>query len=87
MTDDLDAQFTQASVDVQGLAKEPGSDVKLRLYGLYKQATSGDASGGRPGFTNPVGRAKYDAWAKNSGMSAQDAKRAYIAEVNALLGA
>jgi acyl-CoA-binding protein len=51
---------------------------------LYKQATSGDVSGKRPGFTNPVGRAKYDAWAGMSGLSAEDAQSQYIELVNSL---
>jgi len=86
MSDDtLDAQFRQAAVDVQS-ADSAGNDAKLRLYALYKQATEGDVKGGRPGFTNPVGRAKYDAWAKNKGLSGDDAKHAYIAVVNGLLG-
>ena len=86
MSDDtLDAQFRKAAVDVQS-ANDAGNDAKLRLYALYKQATEGDVKGGRPGFTNPVGRAKYDAWAKQKGLSLDDAKRAYIAEVGRLLG-
>lgn len=84
--DSLDEQFQRASADVQTVAPEPGNDVKLRLYGLFKQATEGDASGKRPGFTNPVGRAKHDAWVQNTGMSRDDAKRAYVVEVNALRG-
>jgi acyl-CoA-binding protein len=83
----LDEQFQRATVDVQTVAGEPGNDVKLRLYGLFKQASAGDVTGKRPGFTNPVGRAKHDAWAQNTGMSSDDAKRAYIAQVNALRGA
>jgi len=75
---DLDARFESAAAAVQGLAEDPGNETKLRLYGLYKQATRGDADGKRPAFTNPVGRAKYDAWAAESGTSRDDAKTAYI---------
>lgn len=44
---------------------EPSSNQKLQLYGLYKQATkgSGQDGKGRPGVMDPVGRAKFDAWA------------------------
>lgn len=75
---DLDSDFDDAVGRVTELPTDPGNDVKLRLYALYKQATVGDVSGKRPGFTNPVGRAKYDAWAGTTGMSANDAKRAYV---------
>lgn len=77
----------QAAVDrVNALSKDPGNDTKLRMYALYKQATQGDVTGKRPGFTNMVGRAKYDAWAAVKGMSAQDAEAAYIKEADALTG-
>ena len=74
-------EFEQAVATVGDLADDPGNDTKLRLYALYKQATVGDADGKRPGFTNPVGRVKYDAWAKISGTSSEQAEADYIAEV------
>ena len=75
---DLDARFDAAVAVVNSQTKDPGNDVKLRLYALYKQATLGDADGKRPGFTNPIGRAKYDSWAQVSGMSDAAAKHAYV---------
>lgn len=75
----------QAAVDrVSQLAQDPGNEVKLQLYGLYKQATTGDVEGKRPGFTNPVGRAKYDAWAQYEGLAAEDAQAKYIELVDSL---
>lgn len=79
--------FESAVAAVPGLSRDPGNDVKLRLYGLYKQATEGDVTGKRPGFTNPVGRAKHDAWAAVAGTSREEAEAAYVAEVNVLLAA
>ncbi|MFC7594917.1 acyl-CoA-binding protein [Terrabacter sp. GCM10028922] len=78
------AEFEQAVETVKGLTTDPGNDVKLRLYGLFKQVTEGDVSGSRPGFTNPVGRAKYDAWAKLSGTPAEAAEEQYVAIVRDL---
>lgn len=75
----------EAAVDaVKGLTTDPGNDVKLRLYALYKQVTEGDVSGSRPGFTNPVGRAKYDAWAGLKGTSPEAAEEQYVAIVQDL---
>lgn len=61
-TDDEDlfesaAHFLAAAVT----AKDPAFDDKLKLqfYGLYKQATSGKCIGGRPGFWDLAGRAKW----------------------------
>ena len=81
------AEFEQAVESVKGLTTDPGSEVKLRLYGLFKQATSGDVSGSRPGFTNPVGRAKYDAWARLSGTPPEAAQEQYVAIVRDLTSA
>jgi len=78
------AQFESAVEAVKGLTEDPGNDVKLRLYGLYKQATEGDVTGSRPGMMNPVGRAKYDAWAKLSGTPAEAAQEQYVAIVSDL---
>lgn len=75
---ELDTAFTQAQDDVTRLASDPGNDAKLTLYALYKQATSGDASGKKPGRFDMVGRAKWDAWSKVSGLSPDEAKQRYI---------
>ena len=70
--------FEAAVGRVNGLAVAPPSQVLLDLYGLYKQATAGDVSGARPGFTDFKGRAKYDAWATRKGMTRDAAMNAYI---------
>ena len=75
---DIKKQFEKATKDVQKAKKDPGNEMKLRLYGNFKQASEGDVSGDKPGFTDFVGRAKYDAWAKLSGTSQDDAMKAYI---------
>ena len=62
----------------------PATTPSCTLYALYKQATEGDVQGKRPGFTNPVGRAKHDAWAAVSGTSADDARDQYVALVRSL---
>jgi diazepam-binding inhibitor (GABA receptor modulator, acyl-CoA-binding protein) len=83
---DLQAQFTQAAADAQNLPSRPSNDTMLLLYALYKQATSGDVQGSRPGFTNPIGRAKYDAWTGQKGKTKDAAMTEYIALVNKLKG-
>jgi len=84
MSDDLQRQFVDAAQRAQQLPKRPDNETMLKLYSLYKQATAGDVSGKRPGFTDFVGRAKYDAWTKLKGQDSNDAKRAYINLVNEL---
>lgn len=82
---DLKKQFDKATKDVTKAKKDPGNDMKLRLYAHFKQATEGDVTGDKPGFTDFVGRAKYDAWAKLKGMSGDDAMKAYIKLVDRVL--
>lgn len=77
-------EFNAAAAHVNTLVTDPGTETKLRLYALYKQATEGDVQGKRPGFTNPVGRAKHDAWAALAGMGVQDARDEYVTTVGAL---
>ncbi len=77
-------EFRTAAGDVKDLASDPGNDTKLRLYALYKQATEGDVQGKRPGFTNPVGRAKHDAWEALRGTSPDTARSDYVALVRSL---
>ena len=83
---DLQTLFQQAAEAAQRLAKRPDNETLLQLYALYKQATAGDVSGKRPGFTDFVGRAKYDAWAKIKGMDKETAMQRYIELVEKLQG-
>jgi acyl-CoA-binding protein len=83
---DLQQQFEQAQLDVKGLSSKPSNDELLALYSLYKQATDGEASGAKkPGRFDLVGKAKYEAWTKLSGVSADDAKTRYVETVDRLL--
>jgi diazepam-binding inhibitor (GABA receptor modulating acyl-CoA-binding protein) len=74
LKDDFDAAVAR----VNGLSQKPSNEVLLDLYGLFKQATAGDAGGGRPGAFDFKARAKYDAWAGRKGLSADAAMQAYI---------
>lgn len=84
--DDLGKQFEQAVADSKRLAERPDNAVLLQLYALYKQASEGDASGERPGMSDFVGRAKWDAWKALEGTVPDDAKRQYVALVEELKG-
>ena len=83
---DLVARFETAAEEVQKLPDKPDNKTLLELYAYHKQANSGDVSGKRPGFTNMVGRAKYDAWAKLKGTGKDVAMQSYIDLVERLLG-
>jgi len=74
----LQDQFAQAQIDSKNLPERPDNMTLLKIYSLYKQAAGGDATGERPGFTDMVGRAKYDAWAALKGTSQEDAMQQYV---------
>jgi diazepam-binding inhibitor (GABA receptor modulator, acyl-CoA-binding protein) len=74
----LNEQFEQAVADSKKLSERPDNMTMLKLYALYKQGSSGDVDGKRPGFTDMVGRAKWDAWNELKGQTADEAKQAYI---------
>lgn len=84
--DDLPKRFTDAQSRVKGLKQAPSNDDLLELYALFKQATSGDVSGSRPGMMDFKGRAKFDAWATKKGTSADAAMTKYVALVDRLIG-
>lgn len=73
--------FEQAQTDVHRLPRTPNNDELLALYALYKQATIGDVSGKRPNMLDFRARAKYDAWAKETGTSREQAQTRYVALV------
>jgi acyl-CoA-binding protein len=75
---DLKKRFDAAAKNVLKAKKDPGNDLKLRLYANYKQATEGDVSGDKPGAFDFVNRAKYEAWAKLKGTPAEKAMEDYI---------
>jgi diazepam-binding inhibitor (GABA receptor modulating acyl-CoA-binding protein) len=75
---DLKKQFDDAAAAILKAKKDPGNDMKLRLYANFKQATEGDVKDEKPRFTDFVNRAKYEAWAKLKGTAPEEAMKAYI---------
>lgn len=70
---------------VQALTQRPTDDELLELYGLYKQATTGDNTTTRPGAFDFKGKYKWDAWKKLEGTSESDAESQYIEMANSML--
>ncbi|XP_074019002.1 acyl-CoA-binding domain-containing protein 4 [Numenius arquata] len=78
-------QFRAAVRVIQGLPRSgsyrPSYEEMLRFYSYYKQATAGCCQGPRPGFWDPIGRYKWDAWHSLGRMSKEEAMAAYVAEM------
>ena len=84
--EDLQSRFEAAVAASKTLSERPDNGTLLKLYALFKQASVGDVDGKRPGFTDLVGRAKYDAWAGLQGTPAEAAMQAYIDLIAELKG-
>ena len=80
----LKDKFKEAQDRVQKLSQRPSNEQLLELYGLFKQATEGDATGSRPGLLDLKGRAKFDAWASRKGLSKDQAMKKYVALADTL---
>ena len=81
---DLKATFEAAVAASKSLPEKPDNLTLLKIYALYKQATAGDVEGKRPGFTDMVARAKFDAWAALKGKSGDGAMQEYVELIEGL---
>jgi acyl-CoA-binding protein len=84
MAANLKAAFEKAVTDSKKLPEKPDNATLLKIYALYKQATVGDVDGKRPGFTDMVGRAKWDAWNEMKGKDAKVAMKEYVDLIESL---
>ena len=75
---DLKSRFDAAVAQSKNLSERPDNATLLKIYGLYKQGTVGDNTEKKPGFSDMVGRAKWDAWNGLKGTSQDDAQQQYI---------
>lgn len=83
-TTDLTSRFEAAVAASRQLPERPDNRTLLQLYALYKQGSVGDVEGDRPGFTDMVGRAKWDAWKAHEGCPAEEAMQRYIDLIESL---
>ncbi|CAM4721194.1 unnamed protein product [Leuciscus chuanchicus] len=64
---------------------QPSNDMMLKFYSYYKQATQGPCNIPRPGFWDPVGKAKWDAWNSLGEMPKEEAMAAYVDDLKLIL--
>lgn len=91
MSDSIDRVFVKAITTIRALSSRsnygslprPPAENRIKLYGLYKQATEGNVTGV---MVRPVGysledegaKKKWDAWKREEGLTKTEAKRHYI---------
>ena len=78
-------EFEAAKTRLESAAVEVDNENKLKLYGLYKQATTGVCSTPKPGLTDFVGRAKWTAWSALGQLSQAEAQKQYVQTVEQLI--
>ncbi len=81
---DLQAKFEAAVSESKNLTERPDNATLLKIYALYKQASAGDNADKKPGFSDMVGRAKWDAWNGFKGTSSEDAMQQYVDLIESL---
>jgi len=81
---DLTAQFEAAVANSKSLTERPDNGTLLKIYGLYKQATAGDNVDKKPGFSDMVGRAKWEAWNGFKGTDSAAAMQQYVDLIESL---
>ncbi len=82
----LQADFEQAVTESKSLPERPDNMTLLKMYALYKQGSLGDAVGERPGMTDFINRAKWDAWNGLKGKTQDAAMQEYLDLFNDLKG-
>ncbi|KAM6154274.1 acyl-CoA-binding domain-containing protein 7 [Erethizon dorsatum] len=80
------ADFDNATADVRKLKARPEDEELKELYGLYKQAVIGDINIACPAMLDLKGKAKWEAWNLQKGLSKEDAMSAYISKAKELIG-
>ncbi|XP_028660192.1 acyl-CoA-binding domain-containing protein 5A [Erpetoichthys calabaricus] len=82
-------RFEAAVKVIQSLPKngsfQPSNEMMLKFYSYYKQATMGPCNIPRPGFWDPTGKYKWDAWNSLGDMSKDDAMIAYVEEMKKII--
>jgi acyl-CoA-binding protein len=81
---DLKTQFEAAVAESKNLTERPDNATLLKLYALYKQGSQGDNTEPKPGFSDMIGRAKWEAWTAIKGQSSEEAMQAYIDQIESL---
>lgn len=80
-------QFEQAKSRLSTLKNDPGNEVKLKIYALFKQATQGPCNTPKPGMLDFVNKVKWDAWKSLGSISQEEARQQYCDLVGSLVAA
>lgn len=80
----MESKFKQCVEDSKKLKDDPGNEAKLKLYSLYKQASTGPNTTAKPGAFDIVGKYKWQAWANLGDKTKEEAMKEYVEYVEQL---
>ncbi|XP_051871917.1 enoyl-CoA delta isomerase 2, mitochondrial isoform X2 [Pristis pectinata] len=80
-----EAEFDHAKDKLKTLKKDPGNEVKLQIYALFKQATQGPCNSPKPSMLDFVNKAKWEAWNSLRKMSKEEARQKYVDFIESLV--
>uniref|UniRef100_A0A4X2K988 Enoyl-CoA delta isomerase 2 n=1 Tax=Vombatus ursinus TaxID=29139 RepID=A0A4X2K988_VOMUR len=78
-------EFERAKGQAKLLKEDPGNEVKLKLYALFKQAAEGPCTSPKPGMLDFVNKAKWDAWNALGSLPKDTARQNYVDLVSSLV--
>lgn len=78
--------FNKAKEKLNTLKKDPGNEVKLKIYALFKQATVGPCNTPKPGMLDFVNKVKWDAWKSLGSIPQEEARQQYVDLISSLVG-
>lgn len=87
MSSDINQQFEKAKKKLDSLKNDPGNEVKLKIYALFKQAVVGKNDTAQPSSFNFVAKAKWSAWSSLGDMTQDQAKSEYVKLIAGLVKA
>ncbi|KAL2085960.1 hypothetical protein ACEWY4_019280 [Coilia grayii] len=79
--------FNTAKQKLSLLKNDPGNEVKLKIYALFKQATQGPCNTPKPGMLDFINKAKWDAWKSLGSVSQAKARQQYVHLISSLVAA
>ncbi|KAM9774475.1 enoyl-CoA delta isomerase 2, mitochondrial [Syngnathus typhle] len=79
--------FEKAKSKLSSLKKDPGNDVKLKIYALFKQATHGPCDTPKPGMLDFINKAKWDSWKSLGSITQESARQEYCDLIGSLVAA
>uniref|UniRef100_A0A1A7WR13 Enoyl-CoA delta isomerase 2 n=1 Tax=Iconisemion striatum TaxID=60296 RepID=A0A1A7WR13_9TELE len=80
-------EFEDAKNKLSTLRRDPGNEVKLKIYALFKQATQGPCNTPKPGMLDFINKAKWDAWKSLGSISQDEARQQYRDLIGSMLKA